>query len=93
DAANTNFYKLGAYSNMDFKGSVTEGPLEFSLGISNVLNSRSIGAVSINDKTITAGNGAVIATSANDIFNRPNSLDQYSFQPSRGFQLTVKARF
>jgi iron complex outermembrane receptor protein len=93
DAANTNFYKLGAYSNMDFKGSVTEGPLEFAVSISNVLNSRSIGAVSINDKTTTAGNGAVTATSANDIFNRPNSLDQYAFQPSRGFQLTVKARF
>ncbi len=86
DAANTTFYKLGAYSNMDFKASVTEGALEFGLGVSNVLNSRSIGAVSIVDKT-------TVGSSVNDIFNRGGSLDQYYFQPSRGFQVTVKARF
>ena len=87
DNANTSFYKLGAYSNMDFKTSYTWDALEFGLGISNVLNSRSIGAVSINDSSPIGG------TSVNDIFNRGSSLDQYSFQPSRGFQFTVKARF
>ncbi len=86
DAANTTFYKLGAYSNMDFKASVTEGALEFGVGISNVLNSRSIGAVSIVDKTPIGG------SSVNDIFNRGGSLDQYYFQPSRGFQFTIRAR-
>jgi len=33
------------------------------------------------------------ASGVNDIANRGNSLDQYYFQPSRGFQFTVKARF
>ena len=87
DASNSTFYKLGAYSNMDFKASYTWSALEFGLGISNVLNSRSIGAVSINDSSPIGG------TSVNDIFNRGSSLDQYSFQPSRGYQFTVKARF
>ncbi len=87
DNSNSTFYKLGAYSNMDFKASYTWSALEFGLGVSNVLNSRSIGAVSINDKSPIGG------SSVNDIFNRGNSLDQYSFQPARGFQFTVKARF
>ena len=95
DATNTTFYKLGAYTNLDFKASVTEGPLEFVVGVSNVLNSRSLGAVTINDKTTTAGNTnpALPASGVNDIANRGNSLDQYYYQPSRGFQFTVKARF
>jgi iron complex outermembrane receptor protein len=87
DAGNTTFYKLGAYNNMDFKGSVTYGPLEFGLGISNLLNSRSLAAVGINDKSPIGGSGV------NDIVNRGSSLDQYYYQPSRGFQFTVKARF
>jgi len=87
DAGNTAFYKLGAYNNMDFKGSVTYGPLEFGLGISNLLNSRSLAAVGINDKSPIGG------SNVNDIANRGLSLDQYSYQPSRGFQFTVKARF
>jgi iron complex outermembrane receptor protein len=87
DAGNTTFYKLGAYNNMDFKSSVTYGPLEFGLGISNLLNSRSLAAVGINDKSPIGG------SSVNDIVNRGSSLDQYYYQPSRGFQFTVKARF
>ena len=87
DASNSNFYKLGAYSNMDFKASYGWESLEFGLGISNVLNSRSIGAVSVVDKTPIGG------SRVDDIFNRGSSLDTYSFQPSRGFQFTVKARF
>jgi iron complex outermembrane receptor protein len=95
DNANSTFYKLGAYTNLDFKASVTEGPLEFVVGVSNVLNSRSLGAVTINDKTTTAGNTnpALPASGVNDIANRGNSLDQYFYQPSRGFEFTVKARF
>jgi hypothetical protein len=94
DNSNSTFYKLGAYTNLDFKTSVTEGPLEFVLGVSNVLNSRSLGAVTINDKTTTIGNStATPASGVNDIANRGNSLDQYFYQPSRGFEFTVKARF
>jgi len=95
DNADTPFYKLGAYTNLDFKGSYTVGPLEFGLGISNVLNSRDLGAVSINDKTITAGNNNPLtpAANVNDLANRQNSLDQYSYKPERGYQVTVKVRF
>ena len=81
------FYKLDSYSNVDFKTSVTEGPLEFGLSISNVLNSRSLGAVGVKDKAPIGG------SNVNDVANRGSSLDQYYYQPSRGFQVTVKARF
>jgi iron complex outermembrane receptor protein len=87
DNTNTTFYKLGAYNVMDAKGSVTYGPLEFGLGIFNVLNSRSLAAVGINDKSPIGG------SSVYDLADRGNSLDQYYFQPSRSFQFTVKARF
>jgi hypothetical protein len=43
--------------------------------------------VGINDKSPIGG------ASVYDYGNRPNSLDQYYFQPSRSFQLTVKANF
>jgi iron complex outermembrane receptor protein len=87
DAGNTTFYKLGSYNNMDAKASVAWENLEFGMGVSNVLNSRSLAAVGINDKSPIGGSGV------NDIANRGFSLDQYYYQPSRGFQLTVKARF
>ena len=87
DAGNTTFYKLGAYNNMDAKASMAWENLEFGMSVSNVLNSRSLAAVGVNDKSPIGGG------SVNDIANRGLSLDQYYFQPSRGFQLTVKARF
>jgi iron complex outermembrane receptor protein len=87
DNADTSFYKLGAYNVMDFKGGLDWENFEVSLGIFNLLNSRSLASVGINDKTPLGG------TSVYDYINRPNSLDQYYFQPSRSFQLTVKARF
>jgi len=87
DNTNTSFYKLGAYNVMDFKGSVSYENLEFGVGIYNLLNSRSLASVGINDKTPLGG------ANVYDYTNRPNSLDQYYFQPSRSFQFTLKARF
>jgi iron complex outermembrane receptor protein len=87
DATNTTFYKLGAYNNMDTKASYTYDNLEFGLGIYNLLNSRSLAAVGINDKNPIGG------SDVGDYTNRQSSLDQYYFQPSRSFQFTVKARF
>jgi iron complex outermembrane recepter protein len=87
DATNTTFYKLGAFSNMDAKTSVSWDNLEFGVGIYNLLNSRSLAAVGINDKTPGSG------SSVEDIGNRGSSLDQYYYQPSRSFQFTIKARF
>jgi len=93
DNTDTPFYKLGAYNVMDFKGSVDWDDLELSLGVYNLLNSRSLASVGINDKNITAGNGATPASSVSDYANRPNSLDQYYFQPSRSFQVSLTANF
>ncbi|MBN9587627.1 MAG: hypothetical protein BGN85_09595 [Alphaproteobacteria bacterium 64-11] len=85
DNANTRFYKLGAYNVMDLKGSVTLGNMELGLGIYNLLNSRSLASVGITDSSPIGG------TSVNDFANRPNSLDQYYFQPERSFQVSLKA--
>ncbi|HWY65011.1 MAG TPA: TonB-dependent receptor [Rhizomicrobium sp.] len=87
DNTDTSFYKLGAYNVMDFKGGFVWENFEVDLGIYNLLNSRSLASVGINDKNPIGG------SSVYDYINRPGSLDQYYFQPSRSFQLTVKARF
>jgi len=87
DNTDTSFYKLGAYNVMDFKGSVDFQNYEISLGVFNLLNSRSLASVGINDKTPIGG------ASVNDYTNRPNSLDQYYFQPSRSFQVSLTANF
>jgi iron complex outermembrane receptor protein len=95
DNANTQFYKLGAYNVMDFKGSYSISNYEFSIGLYNVLNSRSLAAVGINDASPTVGNaaGGPVAASVQNYAIRPNSLDQYYFQPSRSVQFTLEARF
>jgi outer membrane receptor protein involved in Fe transport len=95
DNTNTTFYKLGAYNQMDFKGSYSFSNYEFSLGLFNVLNSRSLAAVTINDASTTAGNvvGMPAATGVNDYAHRLNSLDGYSFQAQRSIQFTARAQF
>jgi iron complex outermembrane receptor protein len=93
DNADSRFYKLGAYDNLDFTGTYDLGDLiegsdiEVGGGIYNVLNSRDIVALKINDKHPLGG------ASAEDIVNRPNSLDQYYFMPERSFQFNIKAHF
>ena len=87
DNANTTFYKLGAYNVMDFKGSYTLSNYEFTVGIFNLLNSRSLAAVTINDAAPIGG------ANVYDVANRNSSLDQYYYQPSRSVQFTFKARF
>lgn len=84
------FYKLGAYNKMDFTGSYDIGDIagadvEIGGGVYNVLNDRSLVAVTINDKTLAGA-------SVQDIANRPNSVDQYYFQPERSYQFTIKVR-
>ncbi|HEY2011431.1 MAG TPA: TonB-dependent receptor [Rhizomicrobium sp.] len=87
DTSNSQFYKLGAYNQMDFKGSYSFSNYEFSMGIYNLLNSRSLAAVTINDSAPIGG------TSVNDYANRQSSLDQYFFQASRSVQFTVTAHY
>ena len=93
------FYRLGAYNNMDFTGSYDLGAIglgadiEVGGGVYNLLDSTKIVSITINDKAPLGG------TSAQDITNRVScgankcSLDQYFFQPERSFQFTLKARF
>ena len=68
DNADTQFYKLGAYNNMDFKGSISlTDNLEVSAGIYNVLNERNLLAVGIVDKAPSAASMSMtyrIATAA-----------------------------
>jgi len=87
DTANTQFYKLGAYNNMDFKGAWDIGNFEIGAGISNVLNARSLLSVTINDSSPIGGSNVY------DITNRGGSLDQYYYSAPRSFQVSVKARF
>ena len=87
DTANTQFYKLGAYNNMDFKGAWDIGNFEIGAGISNVLNARSLLSVTINDTNPIGG------VNVYDITNRGGSLDQYYYSAPRSFQVSVKARF
>lgn len=88
DTKNTQFYKLGAYNVMDFKGSVDlNDNYQIGLGVYNLLNSRSLASVGINDSSPIGG------TNVNDIANRQDSLDQYYYQASRSFQVTLKANF
>ncbi len=87
------FYKLGAYNHMDLTGSYDLGNIagadvSLGAGVYNVLNDRSIVAVTINDKAPFPGQ-----VSAQSIATRPGSLDQYYFQPERSYQATLKVRF
>jgi iron complex outermembrane receptor protein len=82
----TLFYKLPAYNTMDFKGSYNFGNVELGLTINNVLNSQSIAAIGITDKTL-------LGSSIYDYAGRQASQDTYSFQASRFFEGTVKINF
>jgi iron complex outermembrane receptor protein len=86
NAAQSAFYKLPAYSNMDFKGSMALGPLELGIGLNNLLNQRNLLAMTVNDKTNVGAN-------VSDLTNRGGSLDQYYFSPSRSAQISLTARF
>jgi iron complex outermembrane receptor protein len=87
DSANTQFYKLGAYDNTDFKASLMVGHFELGLGLYNLFNERNLLAVTINDKNPIGG------VNVHDLVDRQSSLDQYYFQPSRSFQISVTGRF
>jgi iron complex outermembrane receptor protein len=88
DNADTRFYKLGAYHNMDFKGSIAlTDNLEVSAGIYNLLNSQYLLAAGIVDKAPIGG------ANVYDVTARGGSQDTYAYQPSRNYQITLKAVF
>ena len=87
DSANTQFYKLGAYNNTDLKASMLVGPLELGVGVYNLFNERNLLSVGINDSAPIGG------ANVHDLANRGSSLDQYYFQPSRSYQMSLTARF
>ena len=87
NATLSQFYRLPAYNNMDFKAGWTIGAFDLGFGIYNVLNTRNLLAVTVNDKTLTGGANVF------DVANRGASLDQYFYAPSRSFQITLGAHF
>jgi iron complex outermembrane receptor protein len=87
DSTNTTFYKLGAYNNMDFKGSYTFENYEFSVGIYNLLNQRNLLAVTINDSNPIGG------ANVYNVAARGSSLDQYYYAPATSIQASLTARF
>jgi iron complex outermembrane receptor protein len=84
DTTDTQFYKLGAYNNMDFKASYDFGIFELGFNIANLLNERNLLSVSINDKTPIGG------ANVYDTGSRGNSLDQYYYAPPRSYQVSLK---
>jgi outer membrane receptor protein involved in Fe transport len=73
---------------MDFKGSMAlTDNLDLSVGVYNVLNTQSLVQAGIVDSAPIGG------ANVYDVSNRYGSLDQYSFQPSRNYQVTLKASF
>jgi iron complex outermembrane receptor protein len=86
DATNTQFYKLGAYDNTDLKVSVMVANFELGVGLYNIFNERNLLSVGIND-------GSTVGANVHDLAGRGASLDQYYFQPSRSYQITVTGRF
>jgi iron complex outermembrane receptor protein len=87
DIANTQFYKLGAYDNTDLKASMIVGQFELGVGLYNLFNERNLLSVGINDSSPIGG------VNVHDLANRGGSLDQYYFQPSRSYQISMTARF
>ena len=87
DTTNTQFYKLTSYNNMDIKASYSLENYDFTLGINNVLNQRNLLQVKINDSSPLGG------ANVYDVYNRPNSLDQYYYAPATSVQFSVTARF
>jgi iron complex outermembrane receptor protein len=87
DTNNTQFYKLGAYNNMDFKAAWDIGNFEIGLGIANLLNEHNLLSVGINDSNQIGG------VNVYDIANRGNSLDQYYYSAPRSYQVSLKASF
>lgn len=82
----TAFYKLGAYSTLNLTAAYNFANFEASVGVNNLLDDRSLVAMSIND---SKPSGA----SVHDMIGRASSLDQYFFQPSRSVQFSLKAKF
>lgn len=77
DNSDNPLYKVHAYDNLDTSIAYDFGPYEVSVGVNNVLGTRSILAITENDKTYQT--------------NRLLSTDQYFFQPARSVFITLKA--
>ncbi|MDR3528411.1 MAG: TonB-dependent receptor [Rhizomicrobium sp.] len=82
------FNRLPAYSTVNFSAAYKFAErFEISLAVNNLLDDRSLVSTSGADKLDIAK-----AASVSDYANRPTSTDQYYFQSSRSFQITLKAK-
>ena len=84
------FNRLPAYSTVNLSAAYKfHERFEISVSVNNLFDDRSlVSASGIDNKDIT---GAHTATSLSDYSNRPDSTDQYYFQASRSFEISIKA--
>lgn len=82
----TPFYRLPAYSTVNMITAYDFGKFEVSVAVNNLLDDRSLTSVSGTDLK-----DAATASSVADIAHRPTSTDQYYYQSSRSYQVTLKA--
>jgi len=80
------FYRLHAYSTLNFTSAYKWKNFELSLSVNNLLDDRSIVSMKTSDTKTDTGAG-----SAQDWALRSGSLDQYYFQASRSYQISIKA--
>ena len=88
DTANTHFYKLGAYNNIDFKTSVTLGDVR--IGPRHLQHAQLAQPGRRSASTTRRPDRRRQCSRSGE--PRP-SLDQYYFQPSRSYQMSLTARF
>lgn len=81
------FYRLPAYSTVNFTSAYTWKNFELSIEINNLLDDRSLVSTSGTD-----GKDIAKASAVGDFTNRPTSGDQYYFQSSRSYQIAIKAK-
>lgn len=81
------YYRLPAYSTVNFITAYGLGPWEISIGVNNLLDDRSLVSTSGKD-----GKDIATSSSVSDFMNRPGSTDQYYFQSSRSYQVTLKVK-
>ncbi|GAA0525066.1 iron complex outermembrane receptor protein [Rhizomicrobium palustre] len=85
------FYRLPAYSTLNFTTAYKFAEhFEVSVSVNNLLDDRSLVSTSGTDGKDSTGVGA--AMSVSDYMHRPTSTDQYYFQSSRSFQVSLKAK-
>lgn len=84
------FYRLHAYSTVNMITAYSFGKWELSVAVNNLFDDRSVAGMKAGDSS-SAPKFDAGAGSAQDWSMRSGSLDQYYFQASRSYQVSLKA--